>query len=183
METQVKNEVKTWSVDQAHSSVHFSVKHMVIAKAKGSFAAYSVKAETNGSDFENAKIELVIDVTSINTGVADRDGHLKSPDFFDASNFPTIKFISREMKKQNEEEYILKGDITIKGITKPLDFKVSFGGEIVDPYGNTRAGFALESSIDRFDFGLEWNALLEAGGAMVGKLVKLEAEIEMIASK
>ncbi|OFY94394.1 MAG: polyisoprenoid-binding protein, partial [Bacteroidetes bacterium RIFCSPLOWO2_12_FULL_31_6] len=119
----------------------------------------------------------------INTGVADRDGHLKSQDFFDIANFPTIKFISKEMKKLNEEEYILSGDITIKGIIKPIEFKVNYGGQVVDPYGNIRAGFALESSIDRFDFGLEWNALLEAGGAMVGKHVKLEAEIEIITSK
>lgn len=183
METQVKNEVKTWSIDQAHSSVHFSVKHMVISKAKGSFGTYSVVAQTNGSEFENAKIELEIDVNSINTGVADRDGHLKSPDFFDSANHPAILFKSKEMKKTNEGEYSLKGDITIKGITKPIEFKVNYGGEIVDPYGNTRAGFALESTIDRFDFGLEWNALLEAGGAMVGRQVKLEAEIEMIAAK
>jgi polyisoprenoid-binding protein YceI len=174
---------KVWSVDAAHSSVHFSVKHMVIAKAKGSFGAYKITAETNGSDFENAKIELEIEVDSINTGVADRDGHLKSADFFDVANFSTIKFSSKEMKKINEEEYILSGDITIKSITKPIEFKVNYGGQLIDPYGNLRAGFALEASIDRFDFGLEWNALLEAGGAMVGKNVKLEAEIEIITSK
>lgn len=183
METQTKNAVKVWSIDQAHSSVHFSVKHMVIAKAKGSFGNYKITAETNGLDFENAKIEMEIDVNSINTGVADRDGHLKSPDFFDVANFPAIKFSSKGMKKLNEEEYILSGDITIKGITKSIEFKVNYGGQVVDPYGNIRAGFALESSIDRFDFGLEWNALLEAGGAMVGKQVKLEAEIEVITAK
>jgi len=174
---------KVWSVDAAHSSVHFSVKHMVIAKAKGSFGAYKITAETKGSDFENAKIELEIEVDSINTGVADRDGHLKSADFFDVANFSTIKFSSKEMKKINEEEYILSGDITIKSITKPIEFKVNYGGQLIDPYGNLRAGFGLEGSIDRFDFGLEWNALLEAGGAMVGKNVKLEAEIEIITSK
>ena len=183
METLTNNEVKVWSIDQAHSSVHFSVKHMVIAKAKGSFGSYKITAETKGSDFENAKIDLEIDVNSINTGAADRDGHLKSPDFFDVANFPSIKFSSKEMKKVNDEDYVLSGDITIKGITKPIEFKVNYGGQVVDPYGNTRAGFALESSIDRFDFGLEWNALLEAGGAMLGKQVKLEAEIEVILSK
>lgn len=183
METTTTNDVKVWSVDPTHSSIHFSVKHMVIAKAKGLFESFKASAETQGSNFENAKIELEIMVNSINTGVVDRDSHLKSTDFFDAANFPVIKFISRQMKKINEEEYILSGDISIKNITKPIEFKVNYGGQVIDPYGNLRAGFALESSIDRFDFGLTWNALLEAGGAMVGKQIKIEAEIEIITSK
>ncbi len=183
METTTMNDVKVWSIDSSHSSVHFSVKHMVIAKAKGSFGSYRVTAETQGLNFENAKIELEIDVDSIHTASTDRDGHLKSADFFDSANFPVIKFVSKSFTKINEEEYKLSGNITIKGITRPLDFKVNYGGQITDPYGNLRAGFALESSINRFDFGLNWNALLEAGGAMVGKDVKLEAEIEVITSK
>lgn len=183
METTTQNDVKVWSVDPSHSSVHFSVKHMVIAKAKGNFGSYKINVETKGTDFENAKIELEIDVNSINTGAPDRDGHLKSPDFFDTAKFPSIKFVSKEMKKINDEEYILSGNITLKDITRPIEFKVNYGGQIIDPYGNLRAGFALESSIDRFDFGLNWNALLEAGGAMVGKQVKLEAEIEIITAK
>ncbi len=183
MQTQNQNDVKVWNLDLLHSTAQFSVKHMVIAKVKGSFGSYKMKAETKGLNFENAKIELEIDVDSINTASADRDGHLKSPEFFDVVNFPTIKFISNSCAKINEEEYKLSGDITIKGITKPVDFKVNYGGQIIDPYGYIRAGFALEGSINRFDFGLSWNALLEAGGAMVGKDVKLEAEIEITTSK
>jgi polyisoprenoid-binding protein YceI len=183
METTTQNDVKVWAVDPSHSTVHFSVKHMVIAKAKGSFGSYKVNVESNGLNFENAKVELEIDVNSINTNVADRDGHLKSPDFFDAATFPTIKFVSKSFTKINEEDYKLAGNITIKDITRPIEFNVTYGGQVVDPYGNLRAGFSLESSIDRFDFGLNWNALLEAGGAMLGKQVKLEAEIEIIAAK
>jgi polyisoprenoid-binding protein YceI len=183
METSVNKEVKMWAVDPTHSSVHFAVKHMVISKTKGSFAGYSVKAETMGSDFENAKIELEIQVNSIDTNMSDRDNHLRSADFFHAEQFPVIRFTSDKMKKINDDEFILSGNITIKDITKPIDFKVNYGGQVVDPWGNLRAGFTLTGSIDRFDFGLTWNTLLETGGAMVGREVKLEAEIEMVSAK
>jgi polyisoprenoid-binding protein YceI len=183
METTTKNDVKVWALDPTHSSVHFAVKHMVISKTKGFFENYKLNVETKGLDFTDANIELEIDVNSINTNMPDRDNHLRSADFFDAANFPVIKFVSTSFKKLNDEEYILKGDITIKGITKQIEFKVSFGGQLVDPWGNVRTGFNLESSIDRFDFGLNWNTLLEAGNAMVGKIVKLEAEIEVVTPK
>jgi len=183
METITKNDLKVWSLDPTHSSVHFAVKHMVISQTKGSFADYKVKVETKGLDFSDAKIELEIDVNSINTNMADRDNHLRSADFFDAAQFPVIKFISKSMTKINDEDYKLIGDITIKGITKPMEFKVNYGGQVIDPWGNNRAGFTLEGSIDRFDFGLNWNAKLEAGNAMVGKIVKLQAEIEIVTPK
>ena len=134
-------------------------------------------------DFADAKIELEIDVNSINTSSKDRDGHLLSPDFFDVANYPKIKFVSTEMTKVNDEEFKLVGNITIKDVTMPIEFKVEYGGQIVDPYGFHRAGFQLHGSINRFDFGLTWNALLEAGGAMLGKMVKLEANLEVITKK
>ncbi len=183
METLTNNTTKTWTLDTTHSSVHFAVKHMVISQTKGSFPNYKLNVTTNGLDFEDAKIELEIDVNSINTNMADRDNHLRSADFFDVAQFPAIKFISKSMTKLNEEEYSLKGDITIKDVAKPIEFKVNYGGQVIDPWGNIRVGFTLESSINRFDFGLTWNALLEAGSAMVGKVVKLEAEIELTTSK
>jgi polyisoprenoid-binding protein YceI len=183
METTVKNEVKVWSLDPTHSSLHFGVKHMVISKTKGAFSNYKLSAETSGLNFEGAKIELEIDVNSIDTKMPDRDNHLKSADFFDVEKFPVIKFVSTEMRKINEEEYKLLGNITIKAITKPIEFHVNYGGQVIDPWGNIRSGFTLESAIDRFDFGLTWNALIETGGAMVGKQVKLEAEIEVITTK
>ncbi len=183
METKTKNEVKVWNVDASHSSIHFAAKHMVIAKTKGSFDVYKLNVETNGLDFENAKIELEIEAKSINTNMPDRDNHLKSPDFFNVEQFPTIKFVSKSFKKVNEEDYILNGDITIRDVTKNINFSVNYGGQVIDPWGNIRSGFTLESSIDRFDFGLTWNALIETGGAMVGKIIKLEAEIELTTSK
>lgn len=176
-------EKKTWTLDKSHSSVHFSVKHMVVSQTKGSYENYSLKVETSGLDFENAKIELEIDANSITTGMPDRDNHLRSADFFDVLKFPVIKFVSSEMKKINEEEYLLAGDFTIKGITKKINFNVNYGGQVIDPWGNIRAGFNLEAAIDRFDFGLTWNSLIEAGGAVVGKTVKLSAEIEITTAK
>jgi polyisoprenoid-binding protein YceI len=183
METKTKNDVKAWTLDAAHSTVHFSVKHMIISHAKGAFNDYKITAETNGLDFEDAKIELEIDVKSINTNMADRDNHLRSVDFFDVEKYPTIKFISKSMQKINDEEYKLIGNITVKDITRPIEFKVNYGGQVIDPWGNIRTGFGLEGAIDRFDFGLTWNALIETGGAMVGKNVKLEASIEMVSPK
>ncbi|MDF2437971.1 MAG: polyisoprenoid-binding protein [Bacteroidota bacterium] len=179
----MKNEVKTWALDPTHSSVHFAVKHMVISQTKGSFENYKLNVTTSGLEFENASIELEIDVKSIDTKMADRDNHLRSADFFDAEKYPVIRFVSTEMKKTNEEDYLLKGNITIKDVTKPIEFKVNYGGQVIDPWGNIRSGFTLESSIDRFDFGLTWNALIETGGAMVGKTVKLQAEIEIVTPK
>lgn len=183
METMTKKEVKVWSIDQTHSSIQFAVKHMVISQAKGAFTDYVLKVETNGSEFSDAKIELEIDVKSITTSSADRDNHLRSADFFDIEKYPSIKFVSKSMTKISDEEYSLIGDISLKGITKSIEFKVNYGGQLIDPWGNVRAGFALEGSIDRFDFGLNWNPLLEAGGATLGKIVKLHAEIEIITTK
>ena len=183
METITKNDVKVWALDPTHSSIQFAAKHMVISQTKGSFGDYKLKVETNGIDFVNAKIELEIDVNSINTGMADRDNHLRSADFFNIAQFPSIKFISKSVSEINDEEYRLIGDISIKGITKSIEFIVNYGGQVIDPWGNIRTGFTLEGSINRFDFGLTWNTLLEAGHAVVGKVVKLHAEIEIITPK
>ncbi|MGB3949198.1 MAG: YceI family protein [Bacteroidia bacterium] len=183
METLTEKQVKVWALDPTHSSVHFAVKHMVIAQTKGHFGDYTLKVESTGNDFENAKVELEIAVASINTAMPDRDNHLRSADFFDAEKYPTIKFVSKSFTKVNDEDYKLVGDITIKGITRPIEFKVNYGGQLVDPWGNTRAGFTVEGSIERFDFGLNWNTVLETGGAVVGKAVKLQAEIETVEVK
>ncbi|MES2593511.1 MAG: YceI family protein [Bacteroidota bacterium] len=183
METITKNDVKVWSLDPTHSTLHFAVKHMVIAQAKGSFTNYTLKVETPGVDFSDAKIELEIDVNSINTNSSDRDNHLRSADFFNVAQFPTLNFVSKSWIKINDEEYKLVGDITIKDITKSIEFKVNYGGQLVDPWGNVRAGFTIEGAIDRYDFGLTWNSVLETGNAMLGKIVKLQAEFEIVTPK
>lgn len=179
----MENSTKTWNLDPTHSSVHFAVKHMVISQTKGHFEQYKLNVTSNGTDFTNAKIELEIDVNSITTGTADRDNHLRSADFFDIAKFPTIKFVSTSMTKVNDEEFKLKGNITIKDVTKEIEFNVNYGGSLVDPWGNLRAGFQLTGSLDRYDFGLTWNSTLETGGLVVAKNIKLEAEIEIVAAK
>lgn len=183
METATQNAVKVWNVDPTHSSIHFAVKHMVISQTKGLFSDYTLKVESEEDNFSDAKIELEIDVNSINTNMTDRDNHLRSADFFDVATYPKMKFVSTSMKTINGEDYILKGNMTIKDVTKEIEFKVNYGGQVIDPWGNIRAGFTLEGAIDRFDFGLTWNALIETGGAMVGKTVKLQAEIELVRPK
>ena len=183
METTTNNDLKVWTLDPTHSSVHFSVKHMVISQTKGAFKDYKLNVTTKGLDFADASIELEDNVSSIDTNMPDRDAHLRGADFFDVEKYPVIRFVSTSMKKISDEDYVLKGNMTIKDITKEVEFKVNYGGQVIDPWGNIRSGFTLESAIDRFDFGLTWNALIEAGSAMVGKQVKLLAEIEVVTPK
>jgi polyisoprenoid-binding protein YceI len=183
METTTTTAARTWNLDPTHSSIHFAVRHMVISETKGTFENYKLNVATTGTDFTDAKVELEIEVNSISTNLVDRDNHLRSPEFFDAASFPVIRFVSTSFSKKDEENYLLKGDMTIKGITRPMEFTVGYGGQVVDPWGNLRAGFRLEGSINRFDFGLTWNSLLETGGAVVAKTVRLEASIEIIAGK
>jgi polyisoprenoid-binding protein YceI len=179
--TTVNTAVRTWNLDHTHSNIHFAVRHMVISETKGAFEAYKLKVQTNGTSFEDAKIELEIDVNSITTNMVDRDNHLRSADFFDAAKFPVIRFVSTAFEKIDDETYKLSGDLTIKDITKPIEFKLNYGGQVVDPWGNLRAGFHIEGTIDRFEYGLTWNSLLETGGAVVAKKIRLEAGIEVIA--
>lgn len=173
-------DVKRWSIDPAHSKVQFSVKHMVISKVTGEFKKYDFRVENMNGTIESARIEFDIDPSTIDTGIGDRDTHLKSPDFFDVEKFPKIHFKSSEIKKSGEDEYTMKGDLTIKDVTKPVELKVTFGGQVVDPWGNIRAGYTVEGAIDRFDFNLTWNNLIETGGAVVGKTVKISSDIEIV---
>ncbi|MFI5164179.1 MAG: YceI family protein [Bacteroidia bacterium] len=183
METKTQHQTKTWALDPMHSSVHFAVRHMVISETKGDFKNYKLNVLTNELDFEDAKVELEIDVKSISTGMPDRDKHLLSADFFDAEGFPSIKFVSDSFKKVKDEEYLLMGNITIKETTKSIELKVNYGGQVIDPWGNLRAGFTIEGSINRFDFGLTWNSLMETGSAVVGKIVKISSSIELVTQK
>jgi polyisoprenoid-binding protein YceI len=184
MKTETANpETMTWTIDPAHSNIQFGVRHMVISETKGSFGNYTLEVSTKGMDFSDAKVMLQLDVNSINTHMSDRDAHLRSADFFDAERFPVIRFLSTSFEKIDDEEYKLSGELSIREKTLPIEFKVTYGGQITDPWGNTRAGFTLQGSLNRFDYDLNWNSLMETGSLVVGKTVKLEASIELILAK
>jgi len=168
-----------WGLDAAHSEINFKVKHMMIANVSGNFTKFNVNAETEGDDFSKAKINFTADTASIYTKNEQRDGHLKSPDFFDAEKFPQLKFESDSITKKSDDEYVMNGNLTIKDVTKPVALNLNFGGIGKDPYGNTKAGFTVEGKINRKDFGLTWNAALETGGMLVGEDLKIHSEIQL----
>jgi polyisoprenoid-binding protein YceI len=179
METQTSTKTK-WNLDASHSEIGFKVKHMMISNVSGSFEKFDVVAETEDNDFTNAKIDFTADVSSLSTGSPDRDTHLKSGDFFDVPKFPQLTFVSEEMKKKDDGHFVLHGDLTIKGVTRPVRLDVEFGGIGKDPWGNEKAGFTVTGKINRTDFDLKWNAALETGGVLVSEEVKLFAEVELL---
>lgn len=169
-----------WKVDSMHSEVGFKVRHMMISNVSGSFGAFDATAATNGDDFSTAKFSFNAQIDSINTGVADRDGHLKSADFFDAENHPALRFSSTGVTKIDDETLEIAGNLEIKGQVKPVVLKAEFAGIAVDPYGQTKAGMTLSGSIKRSEFGLTWSAVTEAGHIVVSDDIKLAAELQFI---
>ena len=169
-----------WVIDPAHTEVHFRVKHLVISTVTGSFEKFEGTVLTEGDNFENAAAEFSADVDSINTNQPDREAHLKSPDFFDAANHPKITFKSKSITKKSEDEYIIKGDITIRGTTKEITLNVEHGGIVKDHTGATRAGFEITGKLLRKEFGLMWDALTETGGVIVSNEVKLLINAELV---
>ncbi|MCC6807051.1 MAG: YceI family protein [Deltaproteobacteria bacterium] len=172
--------IETWKIDSSHSGIHFSVRHMVIAKVRGQFARWSGSVLVEDGDLAKAKADVIIDATSIDTGVADRDAHLKSPDFFDVAKFPEITFRSESVEKLSDEALRVSGELTIRGVTRSVLLDVEHNGRTKDPWGNERVGFTAKTSVDRKDFGLTWNQVLEAGGVMVGDRVTIEIEVEAV---
>lgn len=171
--------VKTkWGVDATHSEILFKVKHLVISTVTGSFKKFNGSVESEGTDFDGAKVNFEVDVNSIDTNVADRDAHLKSPDFFAAEQFPVMKF--EGVVKKSGSDYKLDGNLTVRGTTKTISLDVDFGGTTKDPWGNTRAGFEVNGKINRKDFGLNWSAVTEAGGLVVADDVKLHFNVELV---
>lgn len=168
-----------WTIDPLHSEVTFKVKHLVISSVTGKFSSIEGNIESSKDDFTDAKIEFSASVDSISTGNDQRDGHLKSPDFFDAANHPKVKFVSTQVSKKDDKDYVVKGDLTIRGVTKPVELQVEFGGTQKDFYGNTVAGFELSGKINRQDFGLQWSAVTETGGIVVSDEVKIFANVEL----
>ncbi len=178
METETKKIV--WNVDNVHSKINFSVKHMVIANVTGQFKDFTVDVEDFQDDITSSNVKVNISSASIDTGNVDRDNHLRSDDFFASEQFPQIKFEGSDWEKVEDEEYKLKGKLTIRDVSADFEFNVTYGGEIKDPYGFTRAGYRIEGKLNRFDYNLKWNAFLETGGAVVGKQILLSADIELV---
>jgi polyisoprenoid-binding protein YceI len=177
METAVKTK---WGIDTTHSEVQFKVKHLVISTVTGFFKKFSGSVESDGEDFNNATVNFSIDVNSIDTNQADRDAHLKSPDFFAAEQHPTIEFREGELTRISGNEYKLTGALTIRETTKIVELDVEFGGVMKDPWGNMKAGFEINGKLNRKDFGLNWSAITEAGGLVVADDVKLHINVELV---
>ncbi len=169
----------SWGIDAAHSEIGFKVRHLVISHTSGKFDRFEAKVISSTDDFTDAAISFSADVDSINTGNEQRDGHLKSDDFFNAAQFPKLNFKSTSFKKVDGGEYKLSGDLTIRDITKNVILNVDFGGMITDPWGNVKAGFEATGKINRKDFNLKWDAFTEAGGAVVSDEIKLQLHIEL----
>jgi polyisoprenoid-binding protein YceI len=174
MESKIK-----WAIDPFHSEIAFKVKHLMITNVKGVFKEFDASIYTTGDDFMTAEIDCWINPSSVDTGSADRDAHLKSADFFDVENHKEINFTGNTYEKVDNDSYELYGDLTIKGITKRIKLDVEFGGVIRDPWGNEKAGFSINGKVNRKDWGLEWNSLLEGGGLLVGNDVWISCEIEL----
>ena len=169
-----------WSVDPIHSEIAFKVKHLMITNVKGVFGKYSATINADDQHPITPDVHLTIDPASISTGDAGRDQHLRTGDFFDVESFHTIEFAGKSLDKINNTDYKLHGDLTIKGVTKPITLDVEFGGIMRDPWGNQKAGLSVNGKINRNEFGLSFNAALETGGLLLGEEVKISAELQLI---
>lgn len=178
MATATQSQTK-WGIDPTHSEVQFKVKHLVISTVTGTFKQFQGAIEAEGEDFDGASASFSLDVNSIDTNVADRDGHLKSDDFFGAATYPTITF-QGTLSKTGEDTYDLTGPLTIRDTTKEVTLSVEHGGTMVDGYGQTKAGFEINGSINRKEFGLNWSMVTEAGGIVVGDKVKLHLNVQVV---
>jgi polyisoprenoid-binding protein YceI len=180
--------ITDWNIDTAHTSIGFAVRHMVVSKVRGRFAKYTGKVQLDENDITRSAIEVDIDASSIDTGVGDRDAHLRSPDFFDVEKFPSLHFKSTRIEQASDERssgrapsterYAVTGQLTIRDITREVTLDVELGGRGKDPWGNERVGFVAKTSLDRKDFGLTWNQVLEAGGILVGDRVDIDLDVQ-----
>ena len=168
-----------WVLDPTHSELEFKVKHLMITTVTGKFNSFSAELETEAENFVGAEVSFQAEISSINTNNTDRDNHLKSGDFFDADQFPTMKFEGGKLT-QDDGNYFLDGQLTIRDVTKPVKLNVEFGGIATDPWGNVKAGFNISGKVNRADFGLTWNAALETGGVMVSEDVRILGELQFV---
>jgi polyisoprenoid-binding protein YceI len=169
-----------WKIDSAHSEIQFKVKHLMITTVTGYFKNFNLKVETETEDFHTAKrIVFTADIDSITTNNEQRDAHLKSSDFFHAEKYPQLHFDANKYEAKGDTVK-LHGDLTIRGITKPITLNVEYGGTVVDPYGQRKAGFTVNGKISRKEFGLIWNGVTETGGVVVGDEIKIHAEVQLV---
>ena len=181
METTAVSTKTKWGIDPVHSEISFKVKHLMITNVKGVFREFDASIYTTDEDFMTAEIDFWLNPASVDTGDEKRDAHLKSPDFFDVENHKQITFTGNTYEKvDNDGSYELYGDLTVKGITKRIKLDVEFGGVMKDPWGNEKAGFTLNGKINRKDWGLNWNAALEAGGVLVSDEVRISCEVQLV---
>jgi len=174
-------EKENWTIDFSHSKIGFSVRHFGITETEGQFKKAQATIVTSKEDFSDVKVTVTIDTNSIDTNDAQRDGHLKSADFFDTEKYPTIQFDGESLQKTEENNYKLLGNLTIKGITRPLTLDMGFAGRVPkDPFGNTKAGLLLQGKINRKDFGLVWNVALDHGGVAVSDAVKIYCPVQLL---
>jgi len=176
---------QTWTLDTTHSSIAFTVRHMVVAKVHGRFSRYEgtltlPAGELTGANLAQGSVEVSIDTASIDTQVEARDNHLRSPDFFDVERFPRITFRSTGVSRKAGEGLRIAGELTLRGITRPVELETEFLGQMKDPFGTERIAFSASTRIDRKDFGLTWNQALEAGGVLVGDRIDIALELQAV---
>src|SRR5689334_21544846 len=171
-------ETGKWTVDKSHSNVKFTITHLVVSEVEGSFKLFDGSMENTKGDLSDAKVNFTVDVNSINTDNEKRDGHLKSDDFFAADKFPQMKFTSTSMKAVGDNKYKLAGNLTIRDITKPVEFDVTYGGSVA-AMGTTKLGFKAKTTINRFDYNLKWDKATEGGGLVVSKEVNILVNVEL----
>lgn len=180
-QTNISEERDTlWIIDQDHTTIRFFAKHLIISKIIGIFKSFEGKVTSVGNDFSTAEIEFKAEVKSLDTGKKERDTHLLSDDFFKASKYPHIHFISTSVRRISSKEFEVEGDITIKDVKKSISMNVHLGGITIDPSGQERAGFSMSAWVNRFDFGLNWNNVMETGGAIVGEKIDIECDVEVV---
>ncbi|MDT8417724.1 MAG: YceI family protein [Lutibacter sp.] len=168
-----------WNIDASHSSIRFAVDHMVISEVEGIFSTYEGSVTTTKDDFSDAKINFMVDVNSVDTDNAKRDEHLRSADFFETEKYPKMTFVSTSVTKTGTNKYNLKGKLSLHGVTKEITLAMTYGGTTKDPWGNTKAGLKVTGVINRTDFGLKYNSVLEAGSLMIGEDVTITAKVEL----
>ena len=169
-----------WQLDPMHSELGFKIKHLMITNVSGSFQNFSVEVETEGTDFTTAKITATADMSSISTNNVQRDTHLRTSDFFEVEKYPELKFVSTSIDKIDNDSFTLHGDLTLKGVTKPVKLNVEFSGVVKDPWGNEKAGFVITGKINRSNWGVSFNSTMETGGLLLGEEVKIFSETQLV---